>query len=128
MFQAFQVNAIVQDMAPCVAFYAALGFVETYRFPDEVIPEHVEVRANGLTLGISSVDAAREVHGLAITGAADDVHICLWCADIDTAYATNFAAGSRMVREPQDIQDGRLRSGLVRDPGGNLVELVEQRG
>jgi predicted enzyme related to lactoylglutathione lyase len=86
------------------------------------------VRANGLTLGISSVDAAREVHGLAIAGAADAVHSCLWCPDIDTAYATILAAGSRMVREPQDFQDGRLRSGWVRDPGGNLVELVEQRG
>jgi lactoylglutathione lyase len=58
MFQRFQVNTIVADVEPCVAFYQALGFEETHRFPAEGTPEHVEVRANGLTLGISSVVAA----------------------------------------------------------------------
>ena len=128
MFQSFQVNTIVPDVSPCVAFYQALGFVETYRFPAEGMPEHVEVRANGLTLGISSVAAARAVHGLDLSGAGNAVHICLWCDDVDAAYAATLSAGGQTVREPQDFQDGRLRNSWVRDPGGNLVEIVEQRG
>lgn len=68
MFQSFQVNTIVAEVGPCVAFYQALGFDETYRFPAEGAPEHVEVRANGLTLGISSVAAAHAVHGLEMSG------------------------------------------------------------
>ena len=127
MFQNFQVNTIVPDVEPCVAFYLALGFAETYRFPAEGIPEHVEVRANGLTLGISSAAAAQEVHDLAIGDGGNAVHLCLWCDDIDATYAAMLAAGGRTFREPRDFQDGRLRNGWVRDPGGNLVELVEQR-
>ena len=45
-----------------LAMLKAIGFEETYRTPAEGAPEHVEVRALGLTLGIASVVAARDVH------------------------------------------------------------------
>src|SRR4051794_40348556 len=104
MFQSFQVNTIVPDVEPCVTFYKALGFEETYRFPAEGTPEHVEVRANGLTLGIGSVAAARSVHDLELSGAGNAVHVCLWCDDVDAAFATMLAAGGQTVREPRDFQ------------------------
>ena len=127
MFVNFQVNLIVENVEPCVAFYKALGFDETYRTPAEGAPEHVEVRALDLTLGVSSARAAREGHGIDVSGAGNAVQLCLWCADVDAAFATMLQAGAHAVREPQDFQGGRLRNGWVRDPANNLVEVVQRR-
>lgn len=127
MFVDFQVNMIVEDVEPCVSFYKALGFAETYRTPTQGAAEHVEVRALGLTLGISSLKAAREAHQLHISGEGNAVQVCLWCHDVDAAYEQMLQAGARAVREPQDFQGGRLRNGWVLDPANNLVEVVQQR-
>jgi catechol 2,3-dioxygenase-like lactoylglutathione lyase family enzyme len=128
MFSDFQVNMIVEDVEPCVSFYKALGFAETYRTPAAGAAEHVEVRAVGLTLGISSATAAREVHGLHASGEGNAVQVCLWCHDVDAAFDRMLRAGARAVREPRDFQGGRLRNGWVLDPADNLVEIVQQRG
>jgi uncharacterized glyoxalase superfamily protein PhnB len=127
MFVNFQINMVVENVEPCVSFYKALGFEETYRTPAEGAAEHVEVRALGLTLGISSAVAAREVHGLDVSGAGNTVQVCLWCHDVDTAFARMLQAGARAVREPHNFQGGRLRNGWVLDPANNLVEVVQQR-
>jgi catechol 2,3-dioxygenase-like lactoylglutathione lyase family enzyme len=127
MFVNFQINMVVEDVEPCVSFYKALGFEETYRTPADGAAAHVEVRALGLTLGVSSAAAAREGHGIDVSGAGNAVQVCLWCADVDAAFATMLQAGARVVREPHDFQDGRLRNGWALDPGNNLVEVVQQR-
>jgi catechol 2,3-dioxygenase-like lactoylglutathione lyase family enzyme len=127
MFVNFQINMIVEDVEPCVTFYKAIGFEETYRTPADGAAEHVEVRTLGLTLGIGSVSAAREGHGLDVSGEGNAVHVCLWCHDVDAAFATMLHAGANAVREPQDFQGGRLRNGWVLDPANNLVELVQKR-
>jgi len=127
MFVNFQINMVVENVEPCVSFYKALGFEETYRTPAEGAAEHVEVRALGLILGISSAVAAREVHGLDVSGAGNAVQVCLWCHDVDTAFARMLQAGARAVREPHNFQGGRLRNGWVLDPANNLVEVVQQR-
>lgn len=127
MFVNFQINMVVENVEPCVSFYKALGFEETYRTPAEGAAEHVEVRALGLTLGISSAVAAREVHGLDVSGAGNAVQVCLWCHDVDRGFARMLQAGARAVREPHNFQGGRLRNGWVLDPANNLVEVVQQR-
>lgn len=127
MFLNFQINMIVEDVEPCVSFYKTIGFEETYRTPAEGAAEHVEVRALGLTLGISSVTAARDVHGLHVSGEGNAVQVCLWCHDVDAAFERMLQAGARAVREPHDFQGGRLRNGWVLDPANNLVEVVQQR-
>lgn len=127
MFMNFQINMVVEDVEPCVSFYKAIGFEETYRTPAEGAAEHVEVRTLGLTLGISSVTAAREVHGLDVSGDGNAVQVCLWCHDVDAAFERMLQAGARAVREPRDFQGGRLRNGWVLDPANNLVEVVQQR-
>jgi catechol 2,3-dioxygenase-like lactoylglutathione lyase family enzyme len=127
MFVNFQINMIVEDVEPCVSFYTALGFEETYRTPADGAAAHVEVRTLGLTLGVSSAAAAREGHGLDVSGAGNAVQVCLWCEDVDAAFATMLQAGARVVREPHDFQDGRLRNGWVLDPANNLLEVVQQR-
>jgi len=127
MFLNFQVNMTVRDVEPCVSFYKAIGFEQTYRTPAEGAPEHVEVRSLGLTLGISSLKAALEVHGLDLSAAGNAVYVCFECDDVDATVAAMLQAGARPFREAHDFQGGRLRTAWVRDPGGNLVELYQQR-
>jgi uncharacterized glyoxalase superfamily protein PhnB len=131
MFTNFQINMLVEDaqMEPCVAFYKALGFEETYRTPLEGVAEHVEVRLLrlGLTLGISSVTAAQAVHELHVSGQGNAAQMCLWCEDVDAAYDMMLQAGACPMRTPRDFQRGRLRNGWALDPANNLIEVVQQR-
>lgn len=129
MFVHFQINMVVEDVVleQCVAFYKAIGFEETYRTPIEGTAEHVEVRALGLTLGISSMAAAQEMHELHVSGKGNAVQVCLWCDDVDADFERMLQAGARAVREPRDFQGGRLRNGWVLDPANNLVEVVQRR-
>src|SRR5512143_1363308 len=107
MFSNFQINMIVSDVEPCVSFYKAIGFEQTYRTPAEGAAEHVEVRMLALTLGISSLTAARDFHGLDVSGAGNAVQVCLWCEDVDAAFERMLEAGARVAREPRDFQGGR---------------------
>jgi hypothetical protein len=51
-------------IARLVDFCERLGFRDTFRTPNEGQPIHVEVTLDGFTVGIASVDAAAEDHGL----------------------------------------------------------------
>jgi lactoylglutathione lyase len=127
VFAGFQINMIVEEVEPCLAFYKAIGFAETYRTPTEGAAEHVEVRAIDLTLGISSATAARDSHDLHVVGGGNAVQVCLWCDDLDAVFERMLRAGARVAREPRDFQGGRLRNGWLLDPANNLVQLVQQR-
>lgn len=126
MFKGFQVDMYADEVEPAVAFYAALGFQETYRYAPDGEPWHVELRDGGLTIGVSSVRAAREDHGLEASQEGAAMAIVLWCDDVDAAYARALAAGASATREPHEFQDGRLKVGWVTDPLGNPVELVQE--
>lgn len=127
MFTGFQVNMYADDVEPGVAFYAALGFEESYRYAPAGEPLHVELRDGGLTIGIASVRAARDEHGLEVSQEGAAMGIVLWCDDVDAAYGRALAAGATVLREPHDFQEGRLRVGWVTDPLGNPLELVQER-
>jgi uncharacterized glyoxalase superfamily protein PhnB len=127
VFTGFQVNMYADDVEPGVTFYAALGFEETYRYAPAGEPLHVELRHGGLTIGIASVRAAREEHGLEVSQEGAAMELVLWYDDVDAAYARALAAGATAMREPHDFQEGRLRVGWVMDPLGNPLELVQKR-
>jgi len=126
MFVGFQVNLYADDVQQGVDFYSALGFEESYRSPG--VPRHVELKGAGLTIGISSVQAARDDHGVEVSQDGAAMEIVLWCDDVDAAYALALAAGAAVMREPHDFQEGRLRVGRVMDPLGNPLALVQERG
>ncbi len=46
-----------------------------------------------------------------------------WTDDVDVAYAQLVAAGVPVVQPPQDTGNNN-RHALLRDPDGNLVEIV----
>jgi catechol 2,3-dioxygenase-like lactoylglutathione lyase family enzyme len=61
MFTGFQVNLYADDVEPGVAFYAALGFEETYRYAPAGEPLHVDRSCK--TVSGRSVDPDRHHRG-----------------------------------------------------------------
>src|SRR5713101_575634 len=62
-FRAPMINLYSRDLSRAVAFYSELGFVETFRTPASGEPVHVELTKDGFTLGIATMEAAKEYHG-----------------------------------------------------------------
>jgi len=52
--------------------------------------------------------------------------VVVWADDADQAFANLTAAGAPVVQEPHDSASDN-RSALLRDPDGNLVEIVARR-
>lgn len=121
------INLYSQDLPRAVSFYADLGFVETFRTPTSGPPAHVELRLDGFTLGIATVEAAKE-HGLRPNGEGRSVEIVLWTDDTDAAVKALTAQGAPLLSEAHDFLEGRLRSGWIADPDGNPIQLVQQKG
>lgn len=121
------VNLFTRDIEASVGFYRdTLGLRETFRTPAEGTPEHVEMAAGGFTLGLGTVEAARRVHGVDSTPGAPAMAVVFWVDDVDAAYARLLHAGTPAVSEPHDTGNDN-RNAVVRDPDGNLVELVAKR-
>ena len=122
------VNLYTRDIEAGVRFYRdLLGLRETFRTPREGTPEHVELAAGGFTLGLGAVEAAKRVHGVDATPGAPAMAVVFWTDDVDAEFARLVAAGVPAVKEPHDTGNGN-RNALVRDPDGNLVELVSKVG
>jgi lactoylglutathione lyase len=124
MFVDCLVNLYTHDIKAGLRFYRdLLGFEETFRTPTEGVPEHVELRLGGFTVGLGTVEAARRVHGVeAVPGSAAMV-LVVWSKDVDAAYAALVAAGVPAVQPPHNTGNNN-RNALLRDPDGNLVEIV----
>jgi lactoylglutathione lyase len=128
MFTSALVNLYTTDIEAGIRFYGGLlGFEETFRTPREGTPEHVELRLGGFTLGLGSVEAARRVHGVEATPGSPVLALVVWADDADAAFERLVAAGVPAVRQPCDAGNGN-RTALVRDPDGNLVEIVAKAG
>jgi lactoylglutathione lyase len=121
------VNLFTHDIGAALEFYAErLGFVESFRTPTEGVPEHVELRLDGVTVGLSTAEAAKRVHGIDALPGSPGFELVLWTDDVDTAYDALVAAGVPGITAPHDTGNSN-RNALVRDPDGNLVELVTKR-
>jgi lactoylglutathione lyase len=121
------VNVYTHDLAAALAFYGGLlGFEETFRAPSPEAPDHVELRLDGVTLALSTAEAAERVHGFPANPGSHGFQLVFWTDDVDTAYADLVAAGVPGLTAPHDTGNGN-RNAVVRDPDGNLVELVMKR-
>ena len=127
MFRSPAINVYSHDVTRLVAFYEGLGFQETFRTPKVGTPVHVELRLDGFTIGIASVDAAIADHGLKPRLGGRPVEIVLWTDDTDRAYQQLTAAGAPSLSPPHDFLS-RLRVAWVADPDGNPIQLVQHRG
>jgi lactoylglutathione lyase len=117
------VNLYTRDIEAGLRFYRdLLGFEETFRTPTEGIPEHVELRLDGFMIGLGTVEAARRVHGVEAAPGSPAMVLVLWADNVDRAYEELVAAGTPTVQPPHNT--GNNRNALLRDPDGNLVEIV----
>ncbi len=127
MFETGFVNLYTADIEAGLRFYRdLLGFTETFRTPTDGVPEHVELTLNGFAIGLGSVEAARRVHGVDAQPGAASVVVVVWTTDVDEAFTLLCAAGAPVVQEPHDAGSAN-RTALLRDPDGNLVEIVSKR-
>jgi lactoylglutathione lyase len=120
-------NLYTNDIEAGLRFYRdLLGFTETFRTPRDGPPEHVELTLDGFMIGLGTAEAARRVHGVAATPGSPAMVLVLWTDDADAAYQELTAAGVPAVQPPHDTGNSN-RNALLRDPDGNLVEIVAKR-
>ena len=118
------VNLYTRDIEAGLHFYRdLLGFAETFRTPAEGIPEHVELQLNGFTVGLGTVEAAKRVHGVEAAPGSPAMVLVVWTDDVDDAYQELVAAGVLVLQPPHNTGNNN-RNALLRDPDGNLVEIV----
>ena len=128
MFATGFVNLYTADIEAGLQFYRdLLGFEETFRTPREGTPEHVELTLNGFALGLGTVEAARAAHGVDALPGSPAMALVLWTDDLDLAFAHVASAGTRIVQPPHNSGNNN-RNAFVRDPDGNLVEIVSKVG
>ena len=126
MFADAFVNLYSRDVEAGLRFYRdRLGFKETFRTPKEGTPEHVELTLHGFGLGLSAVEAAKEVHGVDAKPGSPAMSLVLWTEDVDEAFRGLVSSGAPIVRAPHKTVNNN-RSALLRDPDGNLVEIVSK--
>lgn len=126
-FRSPSINLYSRDLPRALAFYLGLGFVETFRTPASGEPEHVELALDGFTLGIATLQAARQTHGLQPGDEAGSIEVVLWTDDTNAAVRALADEGARVLSQPHDFLGGRLRSAWVADPDGNPVQIVQRR-
>jgi lactoylglutathione lyase len=124
MFASALVNLYTADIEAGLGFYRdLLGFEESFRVPRDGTPEHVELKLNGFVLGLGTVEAARIAHGVDASPGSPAMALVIWTDDVDEAFAHLTDAGTPVVQPPHDSGNNN-RNALLRDPDGNLVEIV----
>ena len=121
------VNLYTSDIEAGLRFYGELlGFREMFRTPTEGTPEHVELRLDDFMIGLGTVEAARRVHGVDPKPGTPAMALVVWTHDVDAAFEALVSAGVPVVQPPHDTGNDN-RNALLRDPDGNLVEIVGKR-
>jgi len=124
MYATALVNIYTTDIEAGLHFYRdLLGFTETFRTPSEGTPSHVEFELGGFKVGLGTVEAAREVHGVEPAPGSPAMVIVVWTDDVDKSFADLVAAGVPALQAPHDTGNNN-RNALLTDPDGNLVEIV----
>jgi catechol 2,3-dioxygenase-like lactoylglutathione lyase family enzyme len=126
-FSAPMINLYSRDLPRAVAFYSKLGFVETFRTPTMGTPEHIQLKLDGFTLGIATIDAAREHHALRPGGEGRWIEIVLWTDNTDAAVKSLVADGVPLLTRAHDFLEGKLRAAWIADPDGNPIQLVQRK-
>jgi lactoylglutathione lyase len=128
MFANAFVNLYTRDIEAALRFYRDLfGFRETFRTPKKGTPEHVELNLNGFGLGLGTVEAAKRVHGVDASPGSPAMVLVVWTDDVDKAFEKLRSVGTPVDQPPHNTGNNN-RNALLRDPDGNLVEIVSKMG
>jgi len=127
MFTEGFVNLYTGNIEAGIHFYRdLLGSRETFRTPREGTPTHVEFTLNGFGVGLGTVEAAKRVHGVEPSPGSPAMVLVVWTDDVDKSFELLTSVGTPVVQPPHDTGNGN-RNALLRDPDGNLVEIVAKR-
>ena len=123
-------NALVtvycQDIARAEAFYGRLlCLTESYRFPRQGTPEHIEYRVGDTTIAISSPQGLVS-HGMPVATPGHPFEIGLKTDDVDALVTELAAAGVTILRPPFDSAAGN-RVAYIADPEGTWISLYHNR-
>ena len=125
MFDHLLVILYVADMGRSLALYRDIfGGEETYRFPREGAPEHVELRIGSATLALTS-EAGRQAHHLPPASSGNPFELAVRTTDADAAMAALVAANCSPLLEPFDSSAGN-RVAYVLDPDGNRIQIYSR--
>jgi catechol 2,3-dioxygenase-like lactoylglutathione lyase family enzyme len=127
------VGISVRDLASAAQFYAeALGLREEFRFAVEedglsaVVLRHPDgfglelLQRPDSSLGLQADDP----HSAVLTQGYG--HICLRVADLDAAHEKFLTYGAATVVPPSAAPHPSVRYAYMKDPEGNLVELIQR--
>lgn len=121
------VNLYTTDIEAGIRFYRdLLGFVETFRTPLEGVPSHIEFRLGGFMLGLGTVEAAKEVHGVDAAPGSPAMVLVIWTDDVDKSFEGLVNSGVEVIQMPHDAGNNN-RTALIRDPDGNLVQIAAKK-
>jgi lactoylglutathione lyase len=126
MFLSAFPSLYVFDMNQSLAFYRdLLEFEETFRFPDNGEPEHVELRLGDSLIGLTTYAAAKEGSVSAPT-LGHPFELAIWAEDADEAISRLREARVPILVEPNVSNAGIVRS-YVSDPDGNWLAIVSRK-
>ena len=112
------------DIRRAMDFYGRLlGLAETYRFPKEGEPEHVEFRLGSATIAVSS-PAGLQTHGMPPATPGHPFELGIQTDDVDTAVSELRAAGVTIIKDPSMSPAG-IRYAYIADPDGTWISLYQ---
>jgi lactoylglutathione lyase len=121
MFRDCLTTLYCADLDASLRFYRdRLGFTETFRYPRDGAPLHVELRLGGAVVALSTLDAIA-AYGLPATR-GEPFELALGADDTDAAVATLRADGVRVVVAPMVAPNGQ-RVAYLADPDGNRIRI-----
>ncbi len=114
---------VVEDLDRALAFYVdVLGLELNHRSGP-----YAQLRTGATRLAFYQRDAMAETLGMELQPCPENApafELGFFVANVDNAYAELVVSGARAVTPPCDRPWGQ-RTAYVRDPDGNLIELVE---
>ncbi|MGH3741460.1 MAG: VOC family protein [Micromonosporaceae bacterium] len=101
IFRTPQVILFSDDLPRAAAFYARLGFAETFRTPADGEPIHIDLALDGYKIGIAAVTSSRDDHGLEPIAQGQRAAVILWTDDTNAAFdRPDRGRGARPRRSP----------------------------
>lgn len=112
------------DIQRAAEFYGnVLGLTETYRFPKEGAPMHIEYSIGATTVAVSSPEGL-ESHGMPPATAGHPFEIGIKTDNLDEAIAELRAAGVTILKEPT-ISEAGNKYAYIADPDGTWISLYQ---
>ena len=114
------------DITKGIDFYGRiLGLSETYRFPRDGKPEHVEFRVGGATIAVSSA-AGLKAHGMPPATPGHPFEIGLETDDVTVTLNELRAQGVTIIKEPEMSPAG-ICYAYIADSDGTWISLYQPK-